>query len=59
MTEKEKAKLVAKAIRSYAQEHFGWAAKYHPDDREKWETLMNAADRIEGKTEVRYEIQNS
>ena len=46
MTEKEKSKLAAKAIRNYAQEHYGWSAKYHPEDREKWDVLMEMANQL-------------
>ena len=47
MTENEKRELVVKAIRKYAQEHYGWSAKYHPEDREKFEVLIEWANRIE------------
>jgi len=52
MTEKEKQKLAAKAIRSYAQEHWGWSAKYHPEDREKYDALMEQAVKIEASKEM-------
>ena len=47
MTEKEKTKLAVKAIRSYAQEHFGWAAKFHPEEKEKWDALIEVANKLE------------
>jgi hypothetical protein len=49
MTEKQKIALVVKAIRSYAQEHFGWSAKYHPEDLDKYNTLMSTAKELEEK----------
>lgn len=49
MTENQKAKLAAKAIRCYCQEHMGWSAKYQPADREAYDALMEIADRMEGK----------
>jgi len=39
--------LAKKAIISYAQEHYGWAAKYHPDERDKWDALMKAIEMLE------------
>jgi hypothetical protein len=39
--------LAIKAIRCYAMEHYGWAAKYHPEDRHKWDMLMEAAKMLE------------
>jgi hypothetical protein len=47
MTDKERTKLTVKAIRSYAQEHYGWSAKYHPEDLEKYNTLMDEANKLE------------
>lgn len=49
MSEREKRKLAAKAIRSFASEHYGWAAKYHPEDYEKWAALMEMADKVENE----------
>ena len=34
--------LAIKAIRSYAQEHYGWDAKYHPEAMNKYQELMEA-----------------
>jgi hypothetical protein len=47
MTDKAIIELAKKAIRSYAQEHFGWAAKYHPEDLEKYEALMAAVKMLD------------
>lgn len=47
MTEKAEIKLAVHAIRSFAQEHYGWSAKYHPEDKEKWLALMNVATTLE------------
>jgi hypothetical protein len=47
MTEREKIKLAVKALRGYAQEHWGWSAKYHPEDKEKYAALMEMAEKLE------------
>ncbi|OGO11448.1 MAG: hypothetical protein A2Y53_00075 [Chloroflexi bacterium RBG_16_47_49] len=47
MSEREKIKLAVKAIRSYAQQEWGWGAKYHPDQREKYDACMEVANRME------------
>ncbi len=47
MTEREKVKLASKAIRSYAQEHWGWGAKFHPDQEDKYNACMEIADKLE------------
>lgn len=47
MTEKAKIKLAVKALTSYAQEHWGWSAKYHPDEKEKYDALMEVADKLQ------------
>ena len=55
MTEHAKIKLAVKAIRHYAQEHYGWGAKYHPEQLEKFEALMDMADNLETKTKKEQE----
>lgn len=52
MTEHAKRKLAAKAIRNYAQEHYGWSAKYHPDKLEMFDALMEMADKMENCKEL-------
>jgi len=47
MSKKEKIRLAVKAIRCYASKHFGWAAKFHPEDYDKWLALMETADQLE------------
>jgi len=47
MSEKEKIRLAVKAIRCYSSEHYGWAAKYHEEDYDKWLALMETADQLE------------
>jgi len=47
MSEKEKIRLVVKAIRCYSSEHYGWAAKYHEEDYNKWLALREFADDLE------------
>ncbi len=49
MTEEAKRKLAAKAIREYAREHWGWAAKYYPEQYEKWLACMEMADKLENQ----------
>jgi hypothetical protein len=52
MTKSEERKLIVKALRSYANEHYGWAATIHPEDREKFNVLTNKANEIEGRKKV-------
>ncbi len=40
-------RLAQKAIIHYAQEHYGWGAKYHPDQLEKYEALMKAVKMLD------------
>jgi hypothetical protein len=47
MTKKAKLALVIKALRSYAQEHYGWSAKYHPEDKENFDTLIDFSRGLE------------
>ena len=47
MSEHEKLTLAIKAIRSYAQAQWGWGAKYHPEEREKFDALMQVADSLQ------------
>ena len=47
MSDKEKRALAVKAIRQYAQMQFGWGAKYHPEQLEKYNALMEQADKLE------------
>ncbi len=46
MTDREKNKLAAKAIRAYAQEHFGWGAKFHPEQEQKYIALLEIANKL-------------
>lgn len=43
MTKNAKIKLAKKAILNYAQEHYGWGAKYHPDEKDKFDALIDVA----------------
>ena len=40
--------LAIKAVQSYANEHYGWDAKIHPEAREKYDALMEAIKILEG-----------
>lgn len=49
MSEDEKTQLVVKVIRTFCQEHYGWDAKYYPEDIDKYAALMEMADRLESE----------
>ena len=53
MTQNEKIKVAIKAIRSYAQEHYGWDAKFHEDKRELWDKHMEVIHWLETLKEER------
>ena len=40
--------LAIKAIQSYANEHYGWDAKIHPEAKEKYDALMEAINILKG-----------
>jgi hypothetical protein len=46
VTDNEKIKLAIKAIRTYNSEHYGWDAKYHPDELEKYTALVEMANML-------------
>jgi hypothetical protein len=47
MTKNEKIRVAIKAIRKYAQEHYGWDAKFHEDKRREWDKHMEVIHWLE------------
>ena len=47
MSDKAKRKFAAKMLRRFAIEYYGWQSKHHPDQREKYDILMEMADKLE------------
>ena len=39
--------MAIEAIRRFASEHYGWSAKYHPDQKIKWDKWMDAIKVLE------------
>ena len=46
MSQNEKIKIGIKAIRSYAQEHYGWDAKFDEDKKDLWDKHMEVIQMI-------------
>jgi hypothetical protein len=47
VTQNEKIRIAVKAIRKYAQEHFGWDAKFHEDKKHEWDNHMEVIHWLE------------
>ena len=47
MSDKAKRKFAAKMLRRFAIEYYGYNARHHPDQREKYDILMEMADKLE------------
>ena len=55
MTFRAKIKLAIKAIKDYANGHYGWSAKLHAEDKEIFDALMEIAAWLEMQKEKKDE----